>query len=393
MLSLTILRDIACLALAIAILGAAAPARAADQVSETSSDNARPAVAASADGTSVFIAWDGTFDGLDRRILLREGIGGYYLPPRIVDADPSAENASPSIAVDATGNPHVAWIARVGATLRVMYRARIGGRWIEPRVVNPADPVGEQAGAVTLRIDPLGMPWIAFESANQAGRTTIHCARIEPRSGSFEVASLSETPDAYGLLPEVVFLPDPAVLWYSATESDFNLVGERFDTASVTWLPMPVANTASFPAERMPLLLRQPDGRICAAWRDQQDGATDETGAPMDRIFLGVLDTQTQGGGAIVHRQPLVSSVTAAVSGERPVLCWAGESGDAGPQIYASGATGQAGFTQPRQLSDGTRRYYSSPAIAPLPDGAIAVWVSVASEGGNGSIYTERYSF
>ena len=393
MLSRNILRDIACLALAFAIVGATAPAPAADQVSETSADNARPAAAASADGNTLFIAWDGTFDGLDRRIVLRERIGGYYLPPRIVDADPAAENAAPSLAVDATGNPHVAWVARVGATQRVMYRARIAGKWLDPQVVNPGGPAGEQSGAVTLRLDPMGMPWIAFESANPAGRATIHCARIEPRSGSFEVTDLAESPGVYSILPEIVFLPDPAVLWYSATDSSFVLVGERFDSGSAVWRPMPVANTANFPAERMPLLIRQPDGRLCGVWRDQQPGATDETGAPIDRILLGILDTQTQGAGAVVHRQPLVSSVTGTVSGDKPALCWAGESGTAGPQIYATGGDGQSGFSQPRQLSDGVHRYYSSPAMAPVPGGAIAVWVSLASEGGNGAIYAERYSF
>jgi hypothetical protein len=377
-------------AAAVLVVCAAVPSHAAEQVSETSRDNARPAIAASADGNAVFVAWDGTFDGIGRRIFMRENLGGNLLPPRVVDAMPSVENAAPAVAVDATGNPHFAWLARVDGTLRVMYRARVAGTWMEPHMVNAGDPAGEQAGAVTLRLDQLGVPWIAYEAAAVGGRTSIRCARLEPRTGRFDVTELSELPGAYGILPDIIFLPDPAVLWYSASDSDFMLVGERFDLASNVWVPMPVANSVRLPAERMPQLIRQADGALAAVWRDQEGGAFDDAGLPLDLVLIGTLDTASEGAGKVALQHPLVSSVTATVSADTTILCWAGESEDDGPQIFASTAKGAAPFSAPTRISGPQRLYHSSPVLAPVPGGAVAAWVSVASEGGNGRVYSQR---
>lgn len=362
------------------------------QISTFSSDNRNPSAATTPDGRNGLVAWDGLDAAGQRRIFLREHRDGLWLPPTIVDSNRAGDNASPSVGIDLLGNVHVAWIGRSGGASRVFLRSRIAGEWLDWGVVDTASDKGEHSSGVVLRLDAAGRPWLAWESGGVGNRYSIRCAHLA-ESGSLLLHDLTLAPLNYNILPEILFVPRPAVVWYAAVDNTFSLAGRVWDDASGEWRSwQPDEAASALPAERMPLLFSSTDGRLNAVWRDTtapQAEPDDETPA-LERVMFASIGDDALSSPMTVTAEFGVSTVTGSSHGDSNLVAWSAEAGVAGRQVFVAAREGSGEFEVPAAVSDGERQYYASPSLAAFASGALAAWSSSAIEGGNGHIFATR---
>lgn len=354
-------------------------------LSGVSSENRHPAIAASPDGQRLFAVWDGIIDGA-RRIVLRECLMGEWLPEVIVDSEPSAENQSPSVAVDALGNPFVTWLARAGNRPEVFVALRAGGVWANHGAISVDSNSGDSCEAAGIRIAPDGMPWVVWQ-AGSANRYGIRCATLNAETGEFVTFDL--TPDArnYNLYPEIFFLSEPWVVWYAAENAEFSIVGERFNPSTRSWAQLPIRDLEKMPANRLPFLIRTDSGALAALWYDEHDFS--------DRVFLGVQDPDSKGAGSTVDHRPEASNhlVSGGFSSGELVATWCADDPLSNSQVFLT-----HGKTVPLPVeslvSDGSPRgYYTAPRLCALPGGTAVIWHSDTVDGGDGRIIVRRVQF
>lgn len=384
---------VAMLCLASHAVRADSRAERTSQISTFSGDNRNPATASTSDGRMGVVAWDGLDASGQRRIFLREHRDGIWLPPTVVDSNRMGDNASPSVGVDPLGNVHVAWIGRGGGVSRVFLRSRIAGEWLDWGMVDGAPEKSEHSSGVVLRLDAGGRPWLAWEAGGVGNRYSIRAAHVG-ESGAIQVKDLTIDPLNYNILPEILFLPHPAVVWYAAVDNTFSLTGRVWDEPSGEWKSwQPGDAVASLPAERMPLLFSSGGGRLNAVWRDSTAPAADpdDTLPALERVMFAPLgDDSSLSSPLAVTAEFGVSTVTGSGHGAADVVAWSAESGAAGRQVFVAAREGSGEFEVPATVSDGNRQYYGSPSLAAFDAGALAAWCSSATEGGNGHVFATR---
>lgn len=353
-------------------------------LSGRSTDNRHPVVACSQDGVHTFVAWEGLV-GKERRILLREAVNGTWLPEIILDALPLGENELPALDVDAAGNPHVAWIALTDGRFVPHYAARIAGKWNSMSL--PATEAAGDCDYVTIKLDDQGSPWIVWQSA-RGSAYEVHCAFLDGK-GTFHVEALTPAAQTHNLFPEVVFDPEPTILWYAGREDGFYLVGERYVRSAGLWGDAKLAELDNLPGEPLPQLIRRPAGPLAAFWFEKPPGTENE--ADFDRVYFGEQAARLLGAGETLD-QPLDASnsqISGAAAGDAIVAAWCSTSVIEGTQIYAAYGRSARESTSVK-LSDGEELYYGNPRTASGGKDAVVVWESTQAEGGDGQIYMRQ---
>jgi hypothetical protein len=353
-------------------------------LSGASVSNSHPAVGADDSGQLVAVVWDGLLDGA-RRIFLREKVAGEWLAEQVIDNAPLADNSSPVLDVDAAGTVHIAWLARVNGKLRVFYAFRTrSGNSVLWGAVNPDEPAGNSCDAVYLRADDEGRPWIAWQSGN-ASSYSISVAHLDPDEGQFRIDTLSTPLGAFNLFPQVFFQPEPMVVWYSASTSDFTLVGQRFEPEAGEWLPFAPAQLERMPGNKLPLLMDHADGTISGLWLEEV--------AFVDRVHLGQQGVETNGQGIVIDQRPaaLNEQLSGAAGSERVLATWCSDDGTSGAQVYLAHGS-ELPFDE-LLVSDGEKRQYANPRLAALPGGAAVVYESAPINGDSGHIWYRDIAF
>ena len=197
------------------------------------------------------------------------------------------------------------------------------------------------------------------------------------------------TPSAKGhnLYPEIVFDPEPGVMWYTARDTEFFLVGERFIRDERRWEELKLDNLERLPAAPLPCLARRPSGSLAAFWPDRPELGADAASA--DRVFVGEQNKETQGEGTIVDRSPSSAKrhVYGTAAGNLLYLTWCAESGDNRNEVVVGVGKTPDSITQ-YDVTDGGTSHYANPRLAPAGTAKCSVvWESSLSEGGDGSIY------
>lgn len=363
-------------------------AEAPVSLSARSTDNQHPVVASSPDGHRVVAAWDGLV-AESRRIFIRESVDGVWLPERIVDSEPLARNHSPAVAVDDSGNIHVAWLGRAGEDFRVFYASGIGGHFVSWGVLDGGEAAGENCGKLVLKLDATGSPWLAWESGRDT-RFSIRVARLV--NGRFVVRNLTPNAQNQNWFPELLLGESPMVAWYADKIPECEVQAARLDPASGEWEPVKLDGLEHLPKDALPQLVQWPGRKLTACWIEEisEPGSTrtdyvllagqsadpDMTPRPIDYETTGTKE-----------------SLTRSIAAGRLVVAWCSKSFDEGWQIYVA-AGEQAPFGMKARLSDGDRSgYYDSPSVAGLPDGVAAVWHSSESFGGDGRVLFRRLRF
>lgn len=351
-----------------------------------STDNQSPNIATSSDGRHVFVVWDGII-GDSRRIFCRERIDGIWLPEVVVDDEPAAQNNSPSIDVDAQGNPHIAWLAQHRDRFGVSCAFRTAGIWSHRDAIDSGKDTEPDAQSVQIRVDTEDIPWIIWQSG-LASRYSVHCAHLDPRSGGFLLDSLTPESRNYNLNPQFLFTPQPLAVWYAAENADFRLTAKAYMTTG-EWTSVVLQDLQKMPGNRFPYLLRHPAGIVIGLWYDQ------ESASSLERIYVGTQNGKTQGEGQIIDTEPAAVNkmVSGAISGGEVVAVWCRVTEGSGSQVFLSHGMSLP-FSGDIRLSDGRKKSYTQPRVASVPGGAAVVWQSTAADGReDGRIFFRSITF
>ena len=361
------------------------------QLSTFSSDNQNPYAGTTPDGRIGFVAWDGLDTQGNRRIFLREHRDGVWLAETTIDTNREGDNRSPVLGVDGLGNLHIAWLASQAGNVRVQLRSRLAGEWLDWGVVDAGKP-GENSSSVALRVDGEGRPWIAWETAGSGNRYNIRCARLS-RTGTIGASDLTSDSLNYNILPEILFMPEPTVVWYTAHDNTFSLAGRSLNASTGEWQEyQPSSAAAALPADRMPLLFSSPTGRLSAVWRDAENssGESDDSPYSLERVLFQELEPSPRTAPLALTAEFGISTVAGSSGSDLDLLAWSADTGNEGRQVFVSTRETNGEFEIPAPISDGEGRYYGSPSLAAFANGGLATWTSSAAEGGNGHIYAAR---
>jgi lysophospholipase L1-like esterase len=203
-----------------------------------------PAVAAGTDGT-VWLAWVG-FDGVDDEIFASRWDGRSWSSPQQVNAnddDPSLYDRQPRLAVGQDGQPWLVWTGHQAGVDDEIYASHwTGHAWTPEQTVSQDDDTLDVWPSLAL--DAQGQPWVAWQ-----GRATDSFgeqSRLQILTSHWDAARSS-------WLPEVVAspLPDSAVeetqpalaldkkgrmslAWLATAASDSALVQARWENGQWT---------------------------------------------------------------------------------------------------------------------------------------------------------------
>lgn len=370
-----------------ATAAALAPAQAAlgelAIISGASTQNQHPSVDST--GDKIAVAWDGSVGG-HRRILLRENVAGEWLDEVIIDGLPAAENTAPVVDIDAAGTVHVAWLGRVNGKLRVFYAFRLAGGTASLWGQVNADELPENScDAISLRADENGKPWIAWQSGS-GNNHVVRVARLEEGEGKFQIDTLGSPVGTYNLFPQVLFNPEPVVVWYSASSADFALIARRFDEETGLWASFSVQNLDAMPENKLPLLMDHANGTLSGLWLDEVEY--------MDRIFLGRQGVETQGRGEMLDTSGNGQNERlsgAAGAGANVIATWCSDSSTSRSQIFM--AYGDDLPLTELVVTDGARAVFSNPKVAATSSGAAVVFESIPMNGDPGRIFFRRVNY
>ncbi len=350
------------------------------QISSLSTDNNNPAVAFSADGRQLFVAWDGIVKG-ERRIFLRERVAGEWLQAVIVDVNPAGANSRPSISVDESGTPHLAWITTNGRGQRVPAYARRLSRernsWYQQAVPFPAESAAvSNCDVVNLQLDNSGRPWLAW----QHGYGNVYNIAVSHFNGAGEIASDDLTPGSttHNLYPEVFFSPEPTVYWYMWETDQFYLIASRYNSGTNEWKLTPPENMELIPTSNLPDLFMTAQGPLAAIWYDRYvaEGDSQES----DRIFVGVQNPETKGRGEVIGPEDGSSndSVAAASLNDNIVTAWVSETYETGAQIVLGIGSSPASI-ETTVVSPGDNSHNSNPKVSLTVGEAAVTWEQESS--------------
>ncbi len=357
-------------------------------LSARSTDNRHPALSTSPDGRFEVAVWDGIADGA-RRIFLREKVDGVWLPERIVDAEPLAENRSPVAAVDSAGNIHVAWLGMVGSRLRVYYASATAGRLVNWGPIDGGEGEDDNCAAPVLRLDADGQPLLAWE-AGRGTRVGIRTARLE--NGRLVTENITPGAQSHNWFPEIFFTPDPLLVWYADQIPEFALRASAFNPETRNWEPAAMPARDEIPENSLPQLVRRPSGAFAACWIEDLS----EAGSPRtDYVLISEQGDESQSSPRPIEfeTQGAKESLARVMSGDKLALAWCSKSLSEGWHIKFSAGTFPP-FPAALRITDSEAHgYYDHPSIAPLPDGAAIVWHSSESFGGDGRILYRAVRF
>ena len=131
----------------------------------TPSNNRFPQIALDSSGNP-HVTWQG-YDGSTDRIYYTENTGaGWAEASNISGTSTPSNNRFPQIALDSSGNPHVAWFGYDGSTDRIYYSANTGAGWTEPLSISSTTSGNDDP---QLALDSDGNPHVAWFGDGGAG--------------------------------------------------------------------------------------------------------------------------------------------------------------------------------------------------------------------------------
>lgn len=349
------------------------------QVSLLSFDNAHPNVAISQAGNHVVVVWDGIV-GEHRRIFLREQVAGEWLPPVIVDSNPTGDNTMPGIAIDSTGVPHVTWISQSGSKRQPFYARRVSrfpNIWHQQVVPFPIDStVNGNCDYVKLQLDDSDQPWITW----QYGFGNVYSIACTTWNSDGRLHSEELTPGAnsHNLYPELFFLPRPTVYWYLAQADQFYLIGSQYNRDTQSWSVSLPDNFENVPAQSFPDLFLTATGPLGAIWYDRLSNQAESN----DQVFMGIQDPESLGRGEAVDQDGSANnhSVSAAILDDQIVAAWVSESYKSGAQLYM-GIGSSPDTLQSGPVANSLDGIISNPRVTATDEKAAVTWEETSGPG------------
>ena len=168
------------------------------EVPTGASSRPRQAVLAAAPDGGFWLAWVG-FDGNDDEIYASRWDGLTWSTPERVgddDADPLAYDTHPRLAVSEDGVAWLVWVSSEGLYDDVVMASRWDGRGWSPEVAVSA-PDGTPDVWPSLALDAQGQPWVAWQDLldlSAEGRWRIFVSRWQPESRAWTPEEMVSSP-------------------------------------------------------------------------------------------------------------------------------------------------------------------------------------------------------
>ncbi|MEE8410067.1 MAG: hypothetical protein V3T05_10700 [Myxococcota bacterium] len=364
----------------------------AEGVSDSVGASVGPQLAVAPDGGEI-LAWADSSDGaaavyVRRRFAAawdetttREGEG---------ISDSAAASTAPALAIDASGTPFVAWVEPSSSGMTEIYLRKYdsGSRsWIELGGSARAAGVSYSltpASAPSLALDATGVPHVAWQNATDIvvkrfdGTAWVALGRSENVSSSVNVSAAPSL--AIGAGPIVV------IAWHEKIGAISELRVSRFDRAALEWVDVGESSTGGLadPAvsAMWPAIVLDSTGTPLVTWQQgnrihvkRLDAATDPW-----RALPGTGVDGRISNAAVVSTMPVMALDT----DDHPVVAWLGAPAGLARQVYALAHDGSSwrelrGSSTGPGLS-GTVGVSSEPSLAIDGDGnPVIAWTDVTS--------------
>jgi len=350
------------------------------KINEESIACSHPRIAASSDDI-VFFVWDGLLNN-KRKIFFREFSNDRFKEPIVLETDLNSESSEPDITVDSKGNPHIVWVSEKDNLYSINYAFRLDDNWIY-------FPTVYQSNGLNLEVPVIGVanssPEVFLAWQEGKGIDYHILAAVKNEQGKFLIYNLSEdSSDHYNLYPQIFTTPTPSVIWYESIESEFVLMGVRFDYETKLWESLELDGLTKIASNRLPIITISSSSRIAGLWYDSLD--------KLDKILLG-LQYFNDGMGVQIDQNSIgnESQPFGIFRGNDFIFITFLESNLEENQVFFTIArvekSGAKFLDSPIQVTENGPGYYSSPRIAIGESKIFIVWSSNVRDGGDGGIY------
>ncbi|MBN2152280.1 MAG: hypothetical protein JW839_12590, partial [Candidatus Lokiarchaeota archaeon] len=248
-------------------------------------DSLNPSMAMDSDG-NIHVAWEDYSDysgsGTDRDIFYRRWnatTASWSTIEVVSSAGSTNDSFDPSLAVDVSGNVHVAWWELTGLNVDVLYRRwnATSGSWSTTEVVSTENT--NDSYSPTLALDGAGnahVAWTLFDF--YLGEMNIYYKRWNATTNAWTVAEEVTTETSFCETPSLTVDGggNVHVAWqdhinYGGSGTDLDIFYKRWNPTTDTWTTTEVVSTQSTSASIFPTLAADVSGNVHAAWYDSTD--------------------------------------------------------------------------------------------------------------------------
>ncbi len=265
---------------------------------ESTGSSSTPSLAVDTSG-NVHVAWEDFTDyagaGTDRDIFYKrwDVSSSSWTTAEVVSIDSYQLVYRPSLAVDTSGNVHIAWEDKIGTDYDIFYRSwnTSSSTWTATERVSTEST--SDSHRLSLAVDTSGNVHIAWEDwTNYAGAGTD--VDIFYKSWNFssswtttEIVSTESTGACYSPSIAADTLGNVHVVWQDLTDyagaggTDYDIFYKSWNSSS-SWTITEVVSTESTAESRYPYLAVDTLGNLHIAWEDR----TDYAGAGTDKDIV-----------------------------------------------------------------------------------------------------------
>jgi len=361
---------------------------------------ANPCVAMGPSGGAIAV-WDGYDEKGARHVWVSDqDAAGRWGPELKLSAGMPGASFEPAVAVDPKGYPHVVWSSRDGSTSHIYYSRRRGN------VVLPGAPADAAEWSLPEKLDltvsrNCELPSIAFDDAGRPfvlwqeglGMQYRIFAAWAPYKGKWRVEPLcpsQETGDCFD--PQLVTGRRLMAVWYQSDDAGLTLQAAIAPGGpDEQWTMTRLTALDGLPADRLPSIHRDGQGRLWALWTDTKGGVLERALMAPGQESAGLGATlQVDDQPDATNRHPVVNGGPA----KSFALSWIVEK-DGDRRIAIRLLSPEAVPANPSvMISDPSDTHVDSPSLCLAPDGrAHTAWDSDFSGGGTGDVFYACVAF
>ncbi len=236
----------------------------------------RPSIAIDSSGNPI-VAWD-EFDGTSHNIYVKKLVGNTWtqLGTTFLDANTNRNAYSPSIAIDSSGNPIVAWHEFDGTSSNIYVKKLVGNTWTLVGTTFLDANTNQDASNPSIAIDSSGNPIVAWKESDGTS-SNIYVKKLVGNTWTLVGTTFLDANtnrDAYSPSIAIDSNGNPIVVWSESDGTSNNiyvkkLVGNTWTLVGTTFLDVNT-NQGAF----SPSIAIDSSGNPIVAWHES-DGTSD----------------------------------------------------------------------------------------------------------------------
>lgn len=252
-------------------------------------------------------------------------------------SDSSGFSYNPSLGVDGSGNPYVAWSDVTGGNEEIYIKKFDGSSWVEVGSSSATDGgISDTSGwsyGPSVGVDGSGNPYVAWYDST-SGNSEIYVKRydgadwVEVGSGSASGGGISDDSGA-SQMPSLALdaSANPYVAWYDYTGGDCEIYIKRFDGAD--WVEVGSGSASGggisdSGSSQRPSLALDGSGNPYVAWLDNTSGNYEVYVKRFDEASWVEVGSGSASGSGISDTGSAYEHVSLALDGSgNPYVAWA----------------------------------------------------------------------